>query len=333
MRTILLRLLCLAIALTASSSMAADATILNMSYDPTRELYSDYNTLFTHYWKEKTGQNVKIKQSHGGSAKQARSVMEGLNADVVTLALAYDIDTIAARTHKLPINWQSLLPHDSTPFTSTIVLLVRKGNPKNIKGWEDLIRKDVQVLTPNPKTSGGARWNYLAAWGYALRKNNGDEAAAKSFISALFHNVPILDSGARGATTSFTERGIGDVLITWENEALMVTQEVGKGNFEIITPDISILAEPPVAMLEENAQKTGTAEIARAYLEYLYSPEAQEIAAKHFYRPTDKDVSAKYMTTFPAITFMTIADFGNWDSVQKKHFAEGGIFDQIYASK
>jgi sulfate/thiosulfate transport system substrate-binding protein len=333
-RPVIIKLLFAALLLVAPCTLAADTiTLLNVSHDPTREFYNDYNAFFATYWKDKTGQDVIIKQSHGGSARQARSVIEGLPADVVTLALAYDIDVIAERTKKLPANWQMLLPYNSAPFTSTIVLLVRKGNPKQIQGWDDLIRKDVQVLTANPKTSGGARWNYLAAWGHALHKFNGNEEVAQAFMADIFRNVPILDSGARGATTTFTERGIGDVLITWENEALMVTQEASKDNFEIITPSKSILAEPPVAVMEENAKKKGTLEVAQAYAEHLYSPEAQEIAAQHYYRPLDDDVADQYSDFFPPLDLMIIADFGGWEAAQKKHFAEGGIFDQIYASK
>lgn len=317
----------------ATNAMAKNITLLNASYDPTREFYNDYNQFFAQHWKNTTGQMVKVKQSHGGSAKQARSVMEGLQADVVTLALGYDIDAIAQRTQKLPENWQTLLPNNSAPYTSIIVFLVHKDNTKNIKDWDDLIRPDVKVITANPKTSGGARWNYLAAWSYALTKNHGDEEAAKSFMKALFANVPILDSGARGSTTSFTERNIGDVLIAWENEALMVTHDIDKENFQIIYPSQSIIAEPSVAVVEGNVARKGTAEVAKAYLEYLYSPEAQEIAAKHYYRPTEKTVVAKYASVFPMPKLVTIADFGGWQEAQAKHFAEGGTFDQIYASK
>lgn len=312
---------------------AESMTLLNVSYDPTREFYNDYNALFASYWKNKTGKDITIKQSHGGSAKQARSIMEGLPADVVTLALAYDIDAIAERTGKLPKDWQSKLPHNSAPYTSTVVLLVHKGNPKNIRDWDDLTREGVQVLTANPKTSGGARWNYLAAWGYALKKYNGDETAAQNFMKALFHNVPILDSGARGSTTTFSERKMGDVLITWESEAQMVAKEVGRDAFEIVYPSVSILAEPPVAILEKNAEKKGTLEVAHAYLDYLYSPEAQEIAAKHFYRPSDASALEKHKDNFPPLALMTIADFGGWEAAQKRHFAEGGTFDHIYANK
>lgn len=312
--------------------MAADA-LLNVSYDPTRELYEEYNALFVRHWKEKSGKDISVKQSHGGSAKQARSVMEGLPADVATLALAYDIDAIAARTQKLPADWQKLYPNNSSPYTSTIVLLVRKGNPKNIKDWDDLAREGVQVITANPKTSGGARWNYLAAWSYAQHHFKGDEQAVKDFMSRMIRNVPVLDSGARGATTTFTERGIGDVLIAWENEALMVTQSVAKGKFEVVIPSESILAEPPVAVLEKNAKAKGVLEAAQEYVQYLYSPEAQEVIAHHYYRPTDKDVAARHAQLFPTLPMTTIADLGGWEAVQKKHFAEDGTFDQIYTGK
>lgn len=325
--------LCALYTLGVSHALAAEHVLLNASYDSTRELYNDYNGFFAHYWQEKTGENLTLRQSHGGSAKQARSVMEGLPADVVTLALAYDIDTIAARTGKIPVNWQTLLPHNSTPFTSTVVLLVRKDNPKHIKDWDDLIRPDVQVLTANPKTSGGARWNYLAAWSYALHKNNGDEAAAQAFMASLFRNVPILDSSARGSATSFTERGQGDVLLAWESDALMITHTTGKDEFEIVMPSESILAEPPIAVVEENVQKKGSSALAHAYLEQLYTPEAQAIAAKHFYRPTDSATAAPYASLFPTIPLTPIAALGGWEEVQKKHFTEGGVFDQIYASK
>jgi len=317
----------------AAYAAEAPITLLNVSYDPTRELYEAYNPLFTAYWKAKTGQDVTVKQSHGGSAKQARAVMEGLRADVVTLALAYDIDMIAEHAKLLPANWQNALPHDSTPYSSTIVFLVRKGNPKHIKDWEDLVRDDVQPLTPNPKTSGGARWNYLAAWGHALKKNNGNEEAAKTFVAALFKHVPVLDTGARAATTTFTERNIGDVLITWENEAILAVRDLGKDRFEIVMPSDSILAQPPVAVVEENAKKKGTEAVAKAYLEYLYSKEAQELIASHYYRVSDPDVAASHAAVFPAIPLSTIADFGGWKAVQAKHFAEGGIFDQIYEQK
>jgi sulfate transport system substrate-binding protein len=316
--------------IATGATAAEPLTLLNVSYDPTRELYEAYNPMFVKYWKEKTGEDVKITQSHGDSAKQARSVIEGLRADVVTLALAYDIDAIARHGGLLPADWQSKLPHNSAPYTSAIVFLVRKDNPKHIRDWDDLVQGDVQVITPNPKTSGGARWNYLAAWGYALRKNNGDEEAAKTYIAQLFKHVPLLDTGARGATTTFAERGIGDVLIAWESEALLVTRDMGKGQFEIVYPSVSILAEPPVAVVEKTAEKKGTLKVAQGYLEYLYSKEAQEIIAQHYYRPVDADVAARHADLFPALTLMTIADFGGWKAAQEKHFAEGGMFDRIY---
>lgn len=334
MQRLLLALLLLAFALPPLPTPAGEeVTLLNVSYDPTREFFSDYNALFASHWKDKTGKEITIKQSHGGSAKQARSAMEGLPADVVTLALAYDIDAIAARTGKLPADWQSKLPNNSSPYTSVVVFLVHSGNPKHIKDWDDLTKEGLQVITANPKTSGGARWNYLAAWAYASQKYKGDETATKAFMKTLFKNVPILDSGARGATTSFTERGMGDVLITWENEAMMVQKEVGKGKFEIVRPSLSILAEPPVAVVQSNAEKKGTLQEAQAYLEYLYSPPAQELIAKHYFRPTDKDVAAKYASHFPSLPLVTIKDLGGWEAMQKKHFAEGGTFDEIYASK
>jgi sulfate transport system substrate-binding protein len=310
---------------------AKDITLLNVSYDPTRELYANYNTAFAKYWKEKTGDSVTINQSHGGSGKQARAVIDGLQADVVTLALAYDIDVIAEKAKLLPGNWVSQLPNNSTPYTSTIVFLVRKGNPKGIKDWDDLVRPGISVITPNPKTSGGARWNYLAAWGYALKKEGGDEAKARDFVGRLYQNVPVLDSGARGATITFVERGIGDVLIAWENEAFLSVNELGKGQFEIVAPSTSILAEPPVAVVDKVAKKHGTSEVAKAYLQYLYSEEGQEIAAKNFYRPRLDAVAAKYADKFPKVNLFTIDEvFGGWQKAQKAHFADGGIFDQLY---
>jgi sulfate/thiosulfate-binding protein len=306
-------------------------TLLNVSYDPTRELYNDFNRQFATYWKTKTGQEVTIKQSHGGSGKQARSVVDGLEADVVTLALAYDIDQIAEKSGLLPANWQSRLPNNSSPYTSTIVLLVRKGNPKHIKDWDDLVRPGVVVVSPNPKTSGGARWNYLAAWGYALKKYNGDEGQAKAFVTKLYKNVPVLDAGARGATTTFVERGIGDVLIAWENEALLAIKELGPTKFELVAPSLSILAEPPVAVVDKVANKHGTRAVAQAYLEYLYSETGQEIAARNFYRPRLASVLAKYQAQFPKVTLFTIDQvFGGWKKAQATHFADGGLFDQIY---
>jgi sulfate/thiosulfate-binding protein len=306
-------------------------TLLNVSYDPTRELYEDFNKQFATYWKGKTGQDVTIRQSHGGSGKQARSVIDGLEADVVTLALAYDIDQISEKAGLLPANWQTRLPHNSSPYTSTIVLLVRKGNPKKIKDWGDLARPGVSVITPNPKTSGGARWNYLAAWAWALRQPGGSEATAKEFVGKLYKNVPVLDAGARGSTTTFVERGIGDVLIAWENEALLAIKELGPGKFEVVAPSLSILAEPPVAVVDKVVGKHGTKAVAQAYLEYLYTPEGQEIAARNFYRPRDPDVAAKHAAEFPKVSLVTIDEvFGGWKKAHAAHFADGALFDQIY---
>ncbi len=311
---------------------AADAIeLLNVSYDPTRELYEDYNVAFAKHWKEKTGEDVTIKQSHGGSGKQARAVIDGLRADVVTLALAYDIDAIAEKSKLLPVNWLEKLPNNSSPYTSTIVFLVKKGNPKGIKDWNDLIKDGVKVITPNPKTSGGARWNYLAAYGYALKAFGNDEAKAQEFLKKLFANVPILDTGARGSTITFVERGIGDVLLAWENEAFLAQKELGEGKFEIVVPSLSILAEPSVAVVDKVAEKKGTLDVARGYLSYLYSKEGQEIAAKHYYRPTDPEVAAQYAASFPTLQLLTIADFGGWKAAQKKHFDDGGVFDAIMA--
>jgi sulfate/thiosulfate-binding protein len=305
--------------------------LLNVSYDPTRELYEDFNQQFATYWKGKTGQEVTIRQSHGGSGKQARSVIDGLEADVVTLALAYDIDQIAEKGGLLPANWQSRLPNNSSPYTSTIVLLVRKGNPKGIKDWGDLAKSGVSVVTPNPKTSGGARWNYLAAWAWALRQPGGNEATAKEFVTRLYKNVPVLDAGARGATTTFVERGIGDVLIAWENEALLAIKELGQGKFEIVAPSVSILAEPPVAVVDKIAGKHGTKAVAQAYLEYLYTETGQEIAARHFYRPRLASVAAKYEAQFPKVRLVTVDEvFGGWKKAHATHFADGALFDQIY---
>jgi len=309
---------------------AKEVTLLNVSYDPTRELYQDLNTAFAKYWEAKTGDRVSIQQSHGGSGKQARGVIDGLQADVVTLALAYDIDAIAEKGRLLPADWQKRLPDNSSPYTSVIVFLVRKGNPKQIKDWDDLAKPGISVITPNPKTSGGARWNYLAGWAYALRKNANDEAKAREFIARLFKNVPILDTGARGATTTFVQRGIGDVLIAWENEALLSLKESGQGGFEMIMPSLSILAEPPVAWIDKVVTKRRTREIAEAYLRYLYTPEGQEIAAKHYYRPRLESVAQKFTATFPKLNLITIDDsFGGWQKAQKTHFNDGGIFDQI----
>ncbi|MDN2695459.1 sulfate ABC transporter substrate-binding protein [Janthinobacterium sp. SUN073] len=315
------------------TAQAADITLLNVSYDPTRELYQDVNTAFAKEWKGKTGDNVKIKQSHGGSGKQARAVIDGLEADVVTLALAYDIDALAE--HKLlAADWQKRLTHNSAPYTSTIVFLVRKGNPKGIKDWNDLIKPGVSVITPNPKTSGGARWNHLAAWGYALRQPGGNEAKAKDFLGKLYKNVPVLDSGARGATTTFVERGIGDVLIAWENEAYLAVKELGPTKFDIITPSVSILAEPPVAVVDKFADKHGTRKVAEAYLNYLYTDEAQDIIAKNYYRPATDKAAKKYASHFAKVNLFTIEQVaGGWTAAQKAHFADGGIFDQIYQPK
>jgi len=310
-------------------TVAAPLTLLNVSYDPTRELYQDVNTAFAKQWKAKTGQDVTIRQSHGGSGKQARSVIDGLEADVVTLALAYDIDAIAKAGLVAP-DWQKRFPQNSAPYTSTIVFLVRKGNPKKIKDWPDLARPGVSVITPNPKTSGGARWNYLAAWGYALRQPGGNDAKAKEFVQQIFKNVPVLDTGARGATVTFVERGIGDVLVAWENEAILAVRELGKGKLEIVSPSTSILAEPPVAVVDRVAGKHKTAAVAKAYLEFLYTPEGQELAAKHFYRPRDPAVIGKYAAQFPATKLFTIDEvFGGWAKAQKTHFDSGGVFDQM----
>ncbi|HKV09196.1 MAG TPA: sulfate ABC transporter substrate-binding protein [Thermoanaerobaculia bacterium] len=326
-----LKILTLALALAVPAAAGAQVKLLNVSYDPTRELYQDFNAAFAKHWKAKGGKDVQVQQSHGGSGKQARSVIDGLEADVVTLALAYDVDAIA-KTGLLPANWQSRLPNNSSPYTSTIVFLVRKGNPKKIKDWNDLARPGVSVITPNPKTSGGARWNYLAAWGYALRNNGNDPAKAQEFVKKIFKNVPILDTGARASTVTFVERGIGDVLIAWENEALLSVRELGdKGELQIVAPSISILAEPPVTVVDKVANKHKTAAIAKAYLEYLYSPEGQEIAAKHYYRPRLQTVAAKYGKQFPQVKLFTIDEvFGGWAKAQKTHFDDGGIFDKIY---
>lgn len=334
MITRLLTLAALA-AFAIGTAFAADpVTLLNVSYDPTRELYQDYNKVFATYWKAKTGQEVTINQSHGGSSKQARAVIDGLQADVVTLALAYDIDAIAEKAKLLPKDWQNKLPDNSAPYTSTIVFLVRKGNPKGIRDWNDLIKSGVSVITPNPKTSGGARWNYLAAWGYALKHNHNDEAKAKEFVAKLYANVPVLDSGARGSTTTFIQRGIGDVAICWENEAFLTVNEIGQGNFEVIVPSLSILAEPNVAVVEKVAAKKKTTEVAKAYLNFLYTEQGQEIVAKHYYRPRNAVVAAKFEQQFPKLELITIdAVFGGWQKAQKTHFEDGGTFDQIYLPK
>ncbi|RNC68581.1 MAG: sulfate ABC transporter substrate-binding protein [Desulfuromonadales bacterium] len=319
------------LALAAPLAAHAEVNLLNVSYDPTRELYQDYNAAFAKYWKGKGGDTVTVKQSHGGSGKQARAVIDGLDADVVTLALAYDIDEIGEKAKLIPANWQKRLPHNSSPYTSTIVFLVRKGNPKKVRDWNDLIRPDVKVITPNPKTSGGARWNYLAAWGYALKQKGGNEAKAKEFVTKLFKNVPVLDSGARGSTTTFVQRGQGDVLLAWENEAFLAVNELGKDKFEIVVPSVSILAEPPVTVVDKVVDRKGTRKVAEEYLKYLYTPAGQEIAAKHYYRPIDKNIAAKYAKVFPKVKLFTIDDtFGGWKAAQKKHFADGGVFDQIY---
>ena len=320
-------------ALLPVAAQAKDVTLLNVSYDPTRELYQEYNKAFAKYWKAKTGDDVTVKASHGGSGKQARSVIDGLEADVVTLALAYDIDEVASVGKLLPADWQKRLKHNSSPYTSTIVFLVRKGNPKGIKDWNDLVKPGVQVITPNPKTSGGARWNYLAAWGYELKKTK-SEAKAKEFVGKLFANVPVLDSGARGSTTTFVERGIGDVLLAWENEALLAIKELGPDKFDIIAPPLSILAEPPVALVDKVVDKRGTRKEAQAYLDYLYSPEGQDIAGQNYYRPTDPAAAAKYAKQFPKLSLFKIDEvFGGWAKAQKTHFADGGVFDQIYVKK
>lgn len=315
----------------AITALAKDIKLLNVSYDPTRELYSEVNTVFAKRWKEKTGDNVVVQQSHGGSGKQARSIIDGLEADVATLALAYDVDALAEKGKLIPANWQGRLPHNSAPYTSTIVFLVRKGNPKNIRDWGDLVRPGIGIITPNPKTSGGARWNYLAAYGWALKQPGGSEAKAKEYIGKLFKNVPVLDSGARGATTTFVQRGIGDVLLAWENEAILAIKELGKGEFEIVAPSLSILAEPPVTLVDKVAKKRGTEAVAKAYLEFLYTEEGQTIAAKHYYRPRAESVAGKFEQQFPKITLFTIDEaFGGWAKAQKAHFADGGSFDQIY---
>jgi sulfate/thiosulfate-binding protein len=315
-------------------AVAADVTLLNVSYDPTRELYADFNKAFTAYWKTKTGQNVTVKQSHGGAGKQARAVIDGLQADVVTMALAYDIDEISAKAKLLPKDWQSRLPNNSAPYTSTIVLLVRKGNPKNIKDWDDLAKPGISVITPNPKTSGGARWNYLAAWGYELKRTGGDQQKAKEFVKKIYANVPVLDSGARGSTITFVERGIGDVFISWENEAFLALKELGPDKFEIVVPSVSILAEPPVTIVDKVVDKRKTREVAQAYLEYLYSDEGQDIIGKNYYRPINPKYIEKYSNLVPKVNLFTIDEvFGGWQKAQKEHFADGGTFDQIYAKK
>jgi sulfate/thiosulfate-binding protein len=320
----------IAAAVLAQSAHAAEVTLLNVSYDPTRELYQDINAAFSKQWKTKTGDTLTVKQSHGGSGKQARAVIDGLSADVVTLALAYDIDAVAERGLLVP-GWQKRLQHNSSPYTSTIVFLVRKGNPKHIKDWNDLVKPGIAVITPNPKTSGGARWNHLAAWGYALRQPGGSEATARDFVGKLYKNVPVLDSGARGATTTFVERGIGDVLLAWENEALLAIKELGPDKVEIVAPSVSILAEPPVAVVDKVVDKRGTRTVAEAYLQFLYSDEGQDIVAKNYYRPVVEKFAKKYAAQYPKVKLFTIDEVaGGWTAAQKAHFSDGGIFDQIY---
>jgi sulfate/thiosulfate-binding protein len=327
-------LLAVMLGVFASFGMQASAEVdfLNVSYDPTRELYQDYNEFFAKQWEAKTGEKLKIDQSHGGSGKQARAVIDGLEADVVTLALSGDVNSLYEKGNLIPKSWQSRLPNNSCPYTSTIVFLVKKGNPKSIKDWDDLARDGISVITPNPKTSGGARWNFLAAWAYALKKFGGDEAKATAFVAKIYKNAPVLDTGARGSTTTFVERGIGDVLIAWENEAFLAVEQLGQGKFEIVVPSISILAEPPVAVVDTVVRQKGTGKVAQAYLETLYTPEAQEIIAKHHYRPSDATVAQKYAAKFPQLEMVTIdKEFGGWPAAQKKFFADGGVFDQIYS--
>ena len=336
MRTSLLRRTLIAAALGAAATLAwaKDITLLNVSYDPTRELYQDYNAAFAKYWKAKTGDSVSIKASHGGSGKQARSVIDGLEADVVTLALASDIDEIAERARLIAPDWQKRLKHNSTPYSSTIVFLVRKGNPKGIKDWSDLVKPGTGVITANPKTSGGARWAYLAAYGYALSQHGGNDAKAREFIKQVFEHVPVLDTGARGSTVTFAERGVGDVLLAWENEAHLALKEFGADKFDIVYPPVSVLAEPPVAVVDKVVDKRGTREVAQAYLEYLYSPEGQDIAGRNFYRPIDPVVESRYAKQFPRLKLFTVDElFGGWARTQKTHFADGGVFDQIYGKK
>jgi sulfate/thiosulfate transport system substrate-binding protein len=326
-------LLC-ALSAGTGASVAAQppATILNVSYDPTRELYDDYNVVFARYWKKKTGQDVTVQQSNGGSGKQARAVIDGLQADVVTLGLAYDVDAIADKAKLLPENWQTRLPYKSTPYTSTIVFLVRQGNPKHIRDWDDLAKPGIAVITPNPKTSGGARWNFLAAWAYAETRRGGNATAAKEFVTRLYKNVPVLDSGARGSTTTFVERGIGDVEIAWENDALLAVNKLGKGRFEIVRPSLSILAEPPVALVDAVVAKKGTRAVAQAYLEFLFSSAGQDIIARHYFRPRTASVARRYAYQFPAMKLVDIDRFGGWRKAQQQYFADGGVFDQIYQS-
>ncbi|MEO3714954.1 sulfate ABC transporter substrate-binding protein [Roseateles flavus] len=330
--TFLRRLSLGAALLGLGGAVLAQTQLLNVSYDPTRELYQDFNAAFAKQWKARAGETVSIKQSHGGSGKQARSVIDGLEADVVTLALAYDIDALHDAARLVPADWQKRLPHNASPYTSTIVFLVRKGNPKKITNWPDLARSGIDIITPNPKTSGGARWNYLAAWGYALKQPGGNADSAKAFVKRIYANTKVLDSGARGSTTTFVERGIGDVLIAWENEAYLAVKELGKDKFEIVTPSISVLAEPPVAVVDKVVDKRGTRKQAQAYLDYLYSPEGQEIAARHYYRPRDIKVAARYARQFAPVQLFTVDElFGGWRLAQKTHFDDGGVFDQIYS--
>lgn len=326
--------LALAIGASALAAQAKDITLLNVSYDPTREFYVDFNKAFAASWKARTGDTVTVKQSHGGSGKQARSVIDGLEADVVTLALAYDVDELAAKARLIPPDWQKRLKHNSAPYTSTIVFLVRKGNPKGIKDWDDLVKPGVGVITPNPKTSGGARWNYLAAWGYALKKYGNDDNKARQFVGRILANVPVLDTGARGSTTTFVERGIGDVLLAWENEALLAQKELGPDKFDIVAPSLSILAEPPVTVVDKVVDKRGTRAVAQAYLEYLYSPEGQKLAGENYYRPIDPAAAARFARQFPNVRLFTIDEvFGGWAKAQRTHFADGGSFDQVYTRK
>ena len=335
-RTLLVLSLCLVIFkfISVAHAQQPPVTLLNVSYDPTRELYADYNAAFTKYWKAKANQDVTIKQSHGGSGKQARSVIDGIDADVVTLALAGDVDALVKHGGLIPNEWQKRLPHNSAPYTSTIVFLVRKGNPKGIKDWDDLVKPGLAVITPNPKTSGGARWNYLAAWEFAKRKNGGSDAKAKEFVGQLYKNVPVLDTGARGSTITFVQRNVGDVLLTWENEAFLALKEFGAEKFQVVVPSISILAEPTVTVVDKNVDKKGTRAVATAYLDYLYSDEGQDIAGRHYYRPTGDKAKAKYASQFAKLTLFTIdQSFGGWTKADKDHFAEGGSFDQIYTRK
>lgn len=324
-------ILSFALAVGINGAASAQTALLNVSYDPTREFYQDFNAAFARHWKNQTGETVIIQQSHGGAGKQARAVIDGLEADVVTLALAYDIDAIAGKARLIPQDWQSRLPYNSSPYTSTIVFLVRKGNPKGIKDWDDLVKPGVSVITPNPKTSGGARWNYLAAWGYALKQYGNDEAKARDFVTRLYKNVAVLDSGARGSTTTFAERGIGDVLISWENEAFLANRELGPDRLEMVVPSLSILAEPPVTVIDKVVDRRGTRKIAEAYLRYLYSEEGQNLAGKHYYRPHDPKIMAQYAGQFPQVNLFTIDEvFGDWAKAQQIHFADNGVFDQIY---